>query len=280
MKNGISVLISFCDQDDVSLFENALISIWDGQSLKPNEIILVVDGPVNSSATEVFDKWQLRLGLSLVLIKLKKNVGLAQALNEGLKTCNFAYTARMDSDDKSLYRRFELQKEFLDRNHDVAVVGGFVKEIDVHDESRNTIRTVPLTNEEIREFAAHRNPLSHPTVMMRTKVIQILGGYPELRKCQDYALWAKLMSDGYKIQNIDKVIVEMTAGLAMIERRGLKFWFHEIRVFWYLNSIGFISPMVFLINVFARFLVRVPPAPIRRALYRLSRNEVFSRMVR
>ena len=44
-----SVLISLYDRDNPLFFREAIKSIYDKQTLKPNEIILVVDGQINNN---------------------------------------------------------------------------------------------------------------------------------------------------------------------------------------------------------------------------------------
>ena len=46
--NKFSVLISVYENDSPEYFNEALCSIWDEQTLKPDEIVLVQDGPVGS----------------------------------------------------------------------------------------------------------------------------------------------------------------------------------------------------------------------------------------
>ena len=41
---GISVLMSIYDGEQVEVFNQAIRSVWDGQSLKPLQIVLVLDG--------------------------------------------------------------------------------------------------------------------------------------------------------------------------------------------------------------------------------------------
>ena len=63
LQDGISVLMAVHIGDDVKLFSRALESIWFDQQLKPNEIVLVVDGIVSGDMEAVFSEWQ-RNGMS------------------------------------------------------------------------------------------------------------------------------------------------------------------------------------------------------------------------
>ena len=272
MKDGISVLMAVYSGDDAFLFDRALRSIWHNQHLKPDEIILVQDGDVPKEISDVIQKFKKALKEQLQHLLLKQNRGLAIALNEGLKVCNFSYVARMDSDDVSLPDRFAMQKTFLDNNHSITIVGGNVEEVDEQDSEKNSFRLLPQRSDQTRRMAGFRSPLNHPTVMMRTSVIQKLGGYPKFRKCQDYALWGKVLSNGYEIANIDRVLVKMDAGRELFSRRGIAHWQHEKQVFKYFLSIGFMTRTQCYWNIMLRFVLRLPPLMIRRWIYKILRS--------
>ena len=52
-----SVLISCYNKDKPFFLKLALKSIWDDQSLKPNEIVIVEDGPLNDKLRFVIDEF-------------------------------------------------------------------------------------------------------------------------------------------------------------------------------------------------------------------------------
>ena len=265
-KNGISVLMAVCSSDREDLFERALVSIWDGQIRRPDQITLVQDGDVSPGVFRVIEKWRGRCDVFLHHVVLEKNMGLAFALNLGLKYCEFNYIARMDSDDYSFPERFSMQFDFLEASPDIAVVGTFVEEDNGVD--KNLIRRLPTKHQDLVKFSQKRNPLSHPSVMMRRSSVLDAGGYPAFHKCQDFALWGKMMSQGYRFANIDRVLVKMTAGNDMMARRGLNYWINEIKLFRYLYTIGFISRLRFWQNTIGRSIVRIPPMFIRKLMYR------------
>ena len=108
-----SVLISIYHKEKPEYFDRCLQSIWDEQSLRPDEIILVQDGPLNNELYLSIDKWRNKLGKKLTIVSLEKNVGLGDALNIGLDRCTCDIVARMDTDDISTPDRFEKQIGFL-----------------------------------------------------------------------------------------------------------------------------------------------------------------------
>lgn len=116
-----TVLMSIYYKENFEWFERALVSIWDEQIVKPTQIVLVQDGSLTEELSAVLTNWKEKLGDVLTLVPLGKNVGLAAALNEGLKHCQYELIARMDTDDIAMPDRFEKQFTFMQNNPDVAV---------------------------------------------------------------------------------------------------------------------------------------------------------------
>ncbi len=112
----ISVLMSVYKSEKPTYLDRSLQSVWDDQTLKPDEIILVQDGPLSEELLQVIDKWQAKLCEVLVLIRNEVNIGLTKSLNKGIRVAKGEYIARMDSDDISLPNRFVMQEKFLDEN--------------------------------------------------------------------------------------------------------------------------------------------------------------------
>ncbi|HCD7177881.1 TPA: glycosyltransferase, partial [Enterobacter cloacae] len=106
-----SVLMSLYDKEKSAYLDECLESLAS-QTLQADEIVLVYDGPINKALKAVVDKWLSSLPIKIVA--LKNNVGLGEALNEGMKHCSFDYIMRMDTDDICKSNRFELQTKFME----------------------------------------------------------------------------------------------------------------------------------------------------------------------
>src|SRR5690606_25263094 len=118
------------------------------QTLPADEIVLVQDGPITPQLASVIEAYA-RL-LTLRIVALPENCGLARALNEGLRQCAYDWVARMDSDDIALPERFEKQMGYIRKYPDVDVLGALVEERDEAMSSILSMRRVPLTHQEIR----------------------------------------------------------------------------------------------------------------------------------
>lgn len=58
---SISVLMAVYRSEKAEYLQRALMSVWDDQSLTPDEIVLVQDGPVGDELSAVIAEWQQKL---------------------------------------------------------------------------------------------------------------------------------------------------------------------------------------------------------------------------
>lgn len=261
-----SVLMSVYYKDNPVFLKEALESLLN-QTLIPDEIVLVKDGPVGKAIEYEIERFAKRIAHKLNVISLSKNQGLGNALNEGLRYCSHDIVARMDSDDICLRERFEVQiKQLIDNGNDV--VGSNVLEFSSTDNSSGKIRAVPETHEEIAKYAKTRNPVNHPSVMFKKKTIQDVGGYIDINGFEDYFLWARLLMRGAKFYNIQKPLLRFRVTPDTYMRRGgLNYLKQELYFRRELLRIGFLKKADFILGNFPRFLVRLAPNCARRAVY-------------
>lgn len=228
---SISVLMSVYKSEKSSYLDRALKSIWDDQTLKPDEIILVEDGPLGEDLNEVVNRWKERLSDRLVLLYNEVNLGLTKSLNKGIKYVRSEYIARMDSDDISDPLRFERQFNYLQEHPGIDVLGGALQEF--NDENSNlNVRHYPLSPEQCREYIVKASPLAHPTVMMRRRIFDEGITYNEqYRTSQDIALWFELLSKGYSIANIPEVTILFRRDDAVFKRRNRSKAINEFKIY-------------------------------------------------
>lgn len=69
----ISVLISVYKAEKPQYLERALKSVWDDQTYKPSEIILIADGELTPELDNIIETWKDSLGESFVFIKNETN---------------------------------------------------------------------------------------------------------------------------------------------------------------------------------------------------------------
>lgn len=263
-----TVLMSVYRRERPEYLRQALQSVAD-QTLPAEEVVLVVDGPVGSDLEAVVGEFQQTLPLKVV--RLPENRGLAGALNKGLPHCSHEWVARMDTDDIALPDRFARQIDFIRAHPQVDVCGAWLEERDATMERVVAIRRVPCAHDEIRSFARRRNPISHPVAFFRKSAALAVGGYPLVGKAQDYALWSLMLARGYRFANLPEVLLWMRTGEEFIGRRGFGYFLGELDLLRFQRSIGFLGWFDFVVNLLARFVVRIVPGGLKRLLYRFAR---------
>jgi GT2 family glycosyltransferase len=120
----ISVLMSVYKNEKAERLSRCMRSIWDEQTLKPNQVILVEDGPLPYELHEVIGLWQEKLSDKMTVLKNQENLGLTKSLNKGIAVVNSDLIARMDTDDQSTPIRFSIQEKYMREHPEIDVLGG------------------------------------------------------------------------------------------------------------------------------------------------------------
>lgn len=264
---SISVIMSVYKSEKADYLDRSLRSIWTDQTLKPDEIVLVEDGPLGDELLDVINRWQTNLGEKLIIVVNDENLGLTKSLNKAIKAAHGDYLARMDSDDISVPTRFEKQKNFLDRHADVSVVGGMLQEFD---SSHNDLglKHFPVNPESVKSYIYKGSPLAHPTVMMRSSLFQKGLAYNEkYRTSQDIALWFDVLIAGYKISNLDQVTLYFRRDDEVMKRRSRKKAKNEFKI--YMNGIYRLHGLFTWRYIYplARFCFRMMPVSVVSHVY-------------
>ena len=236
-----SVLMSVYHKERPEYLKQAIESI-QVQSLSTNDFVLVCDGPLNDELDAVIQTKQLEMGENLNVVRLAKNGGLGNALNEGIKHCKNELVARMDSDDIAYPDRCETQIAVFNTHSEVSICSGIVEEFTTDPNTVDTKRVPPETNAEIIEFAKKRNPFNHPCVMYKKSAVKAVGSYQDFYLLEDYYLWLRMLMAGYQGYNIQEPLLHMRAGSDMYKRRaGWKYAKTQAKLFKFMKQQGFIG---------------------------------------
>lgn len=267
-----SVLISVYYKEIPRYLDRALQSITDDQVLKPNEIVLVKDGPLTKELDEVIEKYQKRYPNLFKIVALEKNYGLGKALNIGLKNCTYELVARMDGDDISKPERFKKQIDIFKENPDLDILGSWIDEfIEKDGEIKiRSIRKVPETNEEIYQKLKSICTFNHPTVMYRkTKIIEV-GSYSQEFALEDYYLWIRLAISGANMYNLQESLLEFRITEGTSKRRGgLKLLKSDVKFQKKLYGLDFINKRELLLNLIKYFVYRLLPNDLRGKIQKI-----------
>ncbi len=273
VKMNFSVLMSIYYKEKSEYFDKCMQSVWDEQSLKPNEIVLVEDGKLTDELYQEIEKWKYILGDMLKILPLEKNVGLGIALNKGLEACSHEWVARMDCDDIALPERFEKQITFLEKYPNIDVIGSWVAEFSEDPDKPYSYRKPPAEHTKILSYAKYRNPINHMTVIFRKSAVHNAGDYMPMNGFEDYYLWVRMMQQNRVFANIPEVLVDARAGKDMISRRhGLEYISNEwafAKAAWKIN---FLTTSDFMKSVVLRISPRLLPQALLEKAYNLVRK--------
>lgn len=268
-----SVLMSVYYKENPNYLKRALDSIIH-QTLPPNEIVLVEDGPLTEDLYSVIAEYTSHNPILFNVVKLEKNQGLGLALREGVNRSTYDLIARMDSDDVSLPYRFEKQISFFEQHDDVDILGGICTEF--FDEEDNIVSkaVLPQSHEDIVELMGKKCAMSHVTVMFKRQSVLNAGNYRDYFWDEDYDLWVRMLSAGCRFANLADVLVNVRSGINQYARRGGKRYFRsEKGVQKYMLDHKMISPLRYANNVFIRFVVQMlMPSRVRGWSYKIYRK--------
>lgn len=222
-KNKYSVLMSVYKKDSPEYLQIALKSIYEQQSIKPDEIVIVVDGPIPENLREVLDSFKKDKEKIVKIIQQEQNKGLGEALKKGTEYCTGDYIFRMDSDDISVFDRFEKQINYIEKHSNIDVLGGNIAEFQKSiDEENKRLRVCPMNHEDIVKMGKKRNPMNHVTVCIKKETLVNSGGYQSLLYLEDYYLWLRMIVNNCKLENLNETLVLVRVGNGFEGRRSTK----------------------------------------------------------
>lgn len=214
----ISVLMSVYKNDIAQNVKTAVESIIN-QTFRPSQVVIVVDGPVPDETTKTLEELK-ELYSEVEIYPLEQNVGLGNALKEGMTHCGNEIVARMDSDDIAVEDRFEKQIKKFEEDSELSIVGSNIAEFIGDKDNVVSIRSVPEKHEDICKYLKKRCPFNHMTVMFKKSEVEKAGGYLHWFYNEDSYLWARMYLAGCKFANIPENLVYARINEATFQRRG------------------------------------------------------------
>ncbi|MGO2658720.1 glycosyltransferase [Mycetocola reblochoni] len=260
-----SVLLPVYAGDEAAHFERAFRSAVQEQTRRPAQVVVVQDGPVPGALADAIAVAVAGSPVPVVHEVVPENRGLAHALTVGLALCAHDVVARMDADDISLPERFERQLPLIEAG--VELVGSGLYEF-TGDGDITAVRTPPVGHDEISAFARFHDPFNHPTVVYRRAAVLSAGGYRPLELMEDYWLFARMIRDGARVDNVAEPLVMYRTDSGSYSRRGgWRLFRSELALQRHLYREGFIGTGRFLRNVLVRGGYRFVPVGVRKFLY-------------
>jgi len=184
------------------------VASLERQTLRTFEVIAVDDGSTDGSS-EALDEWAARD--ARVRVVHRDQEGLVATLNAGLELCRAPFVARMDADDISHPRRFELQVREMEELPWVGVVSSLVRHFPwyrvgegyrIYERWLNSLAAPAAISRE--RFV--ESPVPHPSAMVRRDVYEEAGGYRDEGWAEDFDLWLRLFEAGVTFSKVERYL--------------------------------------------------------------------------
>jgi glycosyltransferase involved in cell wall biosynthesis len=261
-----ALLVSVYDGDRPDYVRRALRSAVADQTVRPDQVIIVQDGPVRPELAECLEEIKASCVSPVTFVALGHNSGLGPALDTGLAASWYDVIARMDADDIAMPHRFEVQLPLM---AEADIVGSGLLEFVADTDQIVGQRVPPLDPGHIARYARVHDPFNHPTVVYRRQAVLAAGGYGDHPLMEDYALFVRMIQGGARTLNVAEPLVLYRVGETAFRRRGgTALLRSELRLQRELLRSGFTSPAEYVRNVLIRGGYRLIPWWLRRAVYR------------
>ena len=261
----VSVVTTLLDADPGHL--RAAAESLAAQTFEDFEWIIHECGP-RACAEEVV------AGLPLPRVHVERDhepISLAAGRNRALAQAQGHLVAVFDGDDVCTADRLRLQRDRFEASPDLDVLGGAVECIN-ETGRRLGYREYPTSHDDILALARRRNPLAHPTVMLRRAALDAAGGYRNYGEgaCDDYELWSRMLQGGARFANLPDVLLGYRMHVGATKSRRLRatlrdtlrvkrdYWSAEQRLPDRLRTLG------------ERALLYVPPRLVTRGFSKLT----------
>tara|TARA_Y100001970_G_scaffold149443_1_gene183367 strand:+ start:9033 stop:9695 length:663 start_codon:yes stop_codon:yes gene_type:complete len=167
------------------------------QSYSDFEFIIINDGSTDKSEQIIRDFMKLDNRIKLIN---QKNLGITEALINGIDVSKTEIIARMDADDYSFPERLELQINEITNGFDFCCCRTLWK---------NTGRKSNFFYSFLppKLLIKYTNPFIHGTYMFKKSMYYSLGGYDRSHKfSQDFFFMKKLIKNNFKIKYLNKIL--------------------------------------------------------------------------
>ncbi|WP_088188409.1 glycosyltransferase [Desulfosporosinus sp. FKA] len=255
-----SVLMSLYKKEKPEYLRLAIDSMLN-QTVAPDEIIIVKDGPLTDELEAVLQEYTTANPALFNIVPSEKNLGLGMALNLGLQHCKNELVARMDTDDIAKPDRCEKQLRVYEYTPDLSLLGSSVDEFYSAPSQVVSRRVVPTEHKVIYEYAKKRSAFNHPTVMYKKSKVLEVGGYGNLRRNQDVDLFGRMIFSGCFAGNIEESLLWFRSNDDLAKRRkcweNSKSYINTIKKFWKMGYSSFGDYLMIAVAQTGMFLMPV-----------------------
>lgn len=273
-KAEFSVLISLYINEKAEYFDACMKSILN-QTISPDEIVIVKDGPVSEEVEAVIEKYRSIQPELYRIVSYAQNRGLGYALAKGIEACRYELVARMDADDLARWDRFEKQLKEFEKDPALDICGSDINEFEKDPNCIVAKRRVPSKDEDIKEYQKTRDAFNHMSVMYKKSAVLKAGNYQTCPLMEDTYLWVRMIQNDTKCKNIKEPLVYVRIGKDMYKRRGgLRYFLKYREGRKMVRETKYISAKEYYITLAVQLCVALVPGSLRGWIFKkvLHRN--------
>jgi hypothetical protein len=268
-----SVLMPLAPWEPVEIVAQALASL-EAQTWPAVQVVVSCDGQPPQHLRALLEG----VNLPLEMVVGPGAEGVGPVLARGLLYCREELVLRADADDLSLPERAALQVSWMQNNPQVQVMGTPINEFEVSPDKPSMQRWVPLESVDITRVAFNRNPLNHPSVILRREAVLAIGNYHSVPGFEDYELWLRLLVTygPHALANRSEPLVLARVGPAHLGRRhGLRYAKAEMSFLWRCGRTHLMPWICVARLVVCRIPLRLIPVPLLSwIMIRISRRRI------
>jgi glycosyltransferase involved in cell wall biosynthesis len=174
-----------------------------GQTFQDLEVIVVDDGSTDDSMAVVRAIADPRVRL----IQHDRNRGIPAARNSGVEAATGRYLAWLDSDDLARPTRLAVQRDYLEANGAVAMIGSCAGAIRAGGSRKLRPRRPPYEHDRIVATLLFRSAFQQSSIMGRAEILRRYPYRPEFPVCEDVDMFIRLTRD-HRTANLRDVLID------------------------------------------------------------------------
>lgn len=167
---------------------------------------IALDNPDNEELDDVLSGYE-KTDNRICYVRNEQNIGLIRSLNRLMAMTDEAFIARMDADDISHPERLQKEIDELEKYDLDFVMSGanlMLENGDVHP-GKAFPRFSP---EDVLELQKITNVSIHPTWLVKSEVYKKLGGYRDVRNCEDLDFLLRALQAGYRVGYVPEPLID------------------------------------------------------------------------
>lgn len=212
-----SVVISTYHGEVAANLGTAIESIFE-QTVPPDDVVLVVDGAVDSEQEELIKMLSLSHA-TLRVIWLRSNVGRGVARNIGIKEALHDIVALMDSDDISCADRFQ-QTLIAMQQRNADIVCSLQEEFDNSSFKVLCTKKCPEHDEAIKSSLKLTCIVSNPSIIFKKDIWHTVGGFPHFRNAnEDYLFFLRAAKHNFVFYCVQRPLLRVRISSEQKRRR-------------------------------------------------------------